>query len=491
MYFTFSQHNRTFQSMGIWTPSTANVTGVAEPEEVRTEMISDGVLRHWRFLLRPAVGFLAADQDPHGAKTVMLSYGYWQRRFGGDRSVIGRTIQVDAQTREIVGVMPRGFRLVDRDFDLLIPLALDRTNQKLAGFGYNGIARLKPGIPLAQADADIARLIPVWMDSWSNGPGTNPHYYERWRITPSFRSLKQQVIGSVDSVLWVVMATVGLVMLIACTNVANLLLVRAESRQQELSIRAALGAGRMRIARELLIESVSLGLLGGVIAIGVAFAGLRLLVAIGPADLPRLSEISLDARSLGFTLAALGSSGIVVRIHPGLEIRPDTSLRNDGRHKPDGQRRPRAAALAQCAGHSPGSHGARSPGQRSAYDSHLRCPAQRRARLCRSPTPADHAHLDSGLAGLRSANGHARSEQHRRQTCCDSGSHFRWVRRRRAHGEHRSQLGRDSRRREKLRRRGAAAQALQLRFARIFQRHGHASGCRTRLHMDGHLRPAA
>jgi predicted permease len=311
MYFTFSQQNRTFQSMGIWTPGTANVTGVAEPEEVRTEMISDGVLETLE--APPVAGrwLSAADQDPHGTKTVVLSYGYWQRRFGGDRSAIGRTIQVDAQTREVVGVMPRGFRLVDRDFDLLIPLALDRTDQKLAGFGYNGIARLKPGIPLTQADADIARLIPVWMDSWSNGPGTNPHYYEIWRITPSFRSLKQQVIGGVDSVLWVVMATVGLVMLIACTNVANLLLVRAESRHQELSIRAALGAGRMRIARELLIESVSLGLLGGVIAIGVAFAGLRLLVAIGPTDLPRLSELSLDARSLGFTLALSVLSGLL------------------------------------------------------------------------------------------------------------------------------------------------------------------------------------
>ncbi|MGA7752876.1 MAG: ABC transporter permease, partial [Candidatus Sulfotelmatobacter sp.] len=260
-----------------------------------------------------AVGrwFGQADQDPHGGKTVMLSYGYWQRRFGGDRSVIGRIIQVDSQNREIVGVMPRGFRMVDRDFDLLVPLALDRSNQKLAGFGYSGIARLKPGVQLAQADADIARLIPVWMDSYSNGPGTNPHYYERWRIAPGFRSLKQQVIGSIGGVLWVVMATVGLVMLIVCTNVANLLLVRAESRHQELSIRAALGAGRMRIARELLIESVSLGILGGVIAVGVAFAGLRLLLAIGPADLPRLSEISLDVRSLGFTLALSVLSGLL------------------------------------------------------------------------------------------------------------------------------------------------------------------------------------
>jgi predicted permease len=311
MYFTFSEQNRTFQSMGIWTPSTASVTGVGEPEEVRSEMISDGVLQTLN--VPPAVGrWLApSDQDPHGGKTVALSYGYWQRRFGGDRSVIGRAIQVDAETREIVGVMPRGFRLVDRDFDLLVPLALDRATQKLAGFGYYGIARLKPGIQLAQADADIARLIPVWMDAFSNGPGTNPHYYERWRITPGFRALKQQVIGSIGGVLWVIMATVGLVMLIACTNVANLLLVRAESRHQELSIRAALGAGRMRIARELLIESVSLGLLGGVIAIGVAIAGLRLLVAIGPADLPRLNEVSLDARSLGFTVALSVLSGLL------------------------------------------------------------------------------------------------------------------------------------------------------------------------------------
>ena len=309
MYYTFSEQNRTFQSMGIWTPSNASVTGVGEPEQVRTEMISDGVLETLDVPSAAGRWFAPADQDPHGGKTVMLSYGYWLRRFGEDRSVIGRVIQVDAQSREIVGVMPRGFRLVDRDFDLLVPLALDRANQKLAGFGYYGIARLKPGIGLAQGDADIARLIPVWMDSWSNGPGTNPHYYETWRITPGFRSLKQQVIGSIGGVLWVVMATVGLVMLIVCTNVANLLLVRAESRHQELSIRAALGASRMRIARALLIESVALGVLGSVIAVGVAVAGLRLLVAIGPADLPRLSEISLDARTLGFTLALSVLSG--------------------------------------------------------------------------------------------------------------------------------------------------------------------------------------
>jgi predicted permease len=301
MYITFSEHNQTFQSMGIWTSGRANVTAVAQPEEVRTELISDGLLE--TLAVPPSLGrwFSAADQDPRGGKAVMLSYGYWKRRFGGDPGVIGRTLHVDAQPREIVGVMPRGFRMVDQDFDLLIPMAVDRVHQKLAGFGYGGIARLKSGVSLAQGNADIARLVPVWIDSWSNGPGTNPHYYDIWRITPNFRSLKQLVVGNIGSMLWVVLGTVAVVLLIACTNIANLLLVRADSRQQELAIRAALGADRGRIARQLLVESVVISLAGGTLAVAVTDTALRLLVAVGPAGLPRLSEISLDASSLVFT----------------------------------------------------------------------------------------------------------------------------------------------------------------------------------------------
>ena len=319
MYFTFAEHNRTLESMGVWTAQNANVTGVAEPEEVHTALVSSGILD--TLDVPPLLGrwFSRADQDPRGSRTVMLSYGYWQRRFGGDRSVVGRTIQVDAQTREIVGVMPRGFQMAGQDFDLLLPLAFDRTNQKLAPFGYDGIARLRPGVTLAEADADIAHLIPVWMDSWSNGPGTNSHYYKVWRIAPNFRSLKHQVLGNVDQILWIVMATIGLVMLIACINIANLLLVRAEMRQQELSIRAALGAGRARIARELLLESVVLGMMGGVLAVGVAFEGLQLLAAIGPANLPRITEISLDARSFAFTFLLAVFSGLLFGAIPALK----------------------------------------------------------------------------------------------------------------------------------------------------------------------------
>ncbi len=310
MYFTFREHNRTFDSLGVWGTGTANVTGFAQPEEVQMGMVSDGVLQ--ALAAPPAAGRLlsSADQDPHGAKTVMLSYGFWQRRFGGQSSAIGGGIVIDGQTREIVGVMPRGFRLIDQEFDVLAPLAFDRGQLKLSPFWLQGVGRLKTGVTAREADADLSRLIPVWMDSYSNGPGTNPHWYEHWKITPALHSLKQDVVGDVSSVLWVVMGTIGVVLLIACSNIANLLLVRADARQQELSIRAALGAGRGRIARELLTESVLLGLVGGGLGIGVAGAGLRLLASIGPANLPRLSEISLDVRSLAFTLILSLISGL-------------------------------------------------------------------------------------------------------------------------------------------------------------------------------------
>ena len=319
MYLTFSEHNRTFQSMGVWLPGTSNVTGLAQPEEVHTALVSGGVLE--ALGVEPAAGrwLNAADQDPHGSKAAMLNYGYWQRRFGGDKNVVGRIIEVDSLPRLVVGVMPRGFRIVNYDFDVMVPLAFDPHHQIEAGFAYHGIARLKPGVPIATADADVTRLLNVWMDSWSNGPGNDPHFYLTWKIVPGLRPLKDEVVGNVGSVLWVVMGTIGVVMLIVCTNVANLLLVRADARRQELAIRSALGAGRARIARELLTESLTLGLIGGAAGVGVAYAGLRLLVAIGPANLPRLSEIRLDAFSLAFTLALSVLSGLVFGSIPALK----------------------------------------------------------------------------------------------------------------------------------------------------------------------------
>ena len=357
LYFTYSEHNRTFQALGVWTPASANVTGLAEPEEVRVVAVSDGVLQ--ALAVPPTLGrwFSAADQIPGAplpggfsgtSATAILSYGYWQRRFGGDRSAIGRNITVDSLPREIVGVMPQGFRIVNADFDLIAPLAFVRNNLPMAGFGFQGIARLKPGIAIAQANADLARLLPVWMDSWSNGPGTDSHFYENWRITPAIRPLKQEVVGGVSDVLWVVMATIGLVMLIACANVTNLLLVRAEVRRQELALRSALGAGTARIIGALLVESVTLGLLGGVLAIGVADGGLRLLAAIGPANLPRLGEISIDPRALGFTLLLSLLSGLFFGLIPALKYAGpgiSAALRSAGRSASVSRERHRARSL--------------------------------------------------------------------------------------------------------------------------------------------------
>ncbi len=322
MYLTFAAHNRSFQSMGVWLPGTASITGIAQPEQVNTALITDGVLQTLDVPAAAGQWLTAADQTPRGAQRVMLGYGYWQRRFGGDPGVVGRTISVDSQPRVIAGVMPRGFKVVSYDFDLLVPLAFDPVKESLAGFAFHGIGRLQPGVTISQADADVARLLNVWMDSWTNGPGTDSHWYLKWKITPAFQPLKEQVVGSVGDVLWVVMATIGVVMLIACTNVANLLLVRADGRQQELAVRSALGAGRWRIARELLLESVTLGLLGGAAGVGVAYVGLRLLIAIGPENLPRLSEISLDGQSLAFTLILSVLSGLLFGSIPVLRYAP-------------------------------------------------------------------------------------------------------------------------------------------------------------------------
>ena len=268
MYFTYSEQNQTFQSLGIWTTGNANVTGLAEPQQVRTVFVSNGVLQALNVSPEAYRLLLADDFTPHGASnpfgaafstTVILSHAYWQRHFGGDRSAIGRTLTIDARPYEIVGVMPPEFRVVNAEADLIIPMAFDRGKTVLAGFAFRGIGRLKPGVTIAQANADLARLLPVWRDSWTNGRVGDGMIYESWKIAPALRPLKQEVVGNVSDVLWVVMATLGLVMLIACANVTNLMLVRAEVRQQELALERRSARAVGRIVRALMVESVLLG----------------------------------------------------------------------------------------------------------------------------------------------------------------------------------------------------------------------------------------
>jgi predicted permease len=340
MYFTFAEQSRSFEALGVWIPRPVTVTGLAEPEQVFACMVSDGMLQ--ALGVEPELGrpLLAADQVPGSNEVALLTHGYWQRRFGGDRTVIGRKILVDARPREIAGVLPAGFRIADKPADLVLPLRLDRSRATLAGFGLYSIARLKPGVTIEQANADIGRLIPVWMRSWPSLEGSKPGdalaetVYRSWRIGPALRPLRESVVGNVRSVLWVVMGTLGLVMLIACANVANLLLVRMEARQQELAVRAALGAGWGRIVRQLLIESLVLCGVGGVLGLGIASTALRLLVEHGPSNLPRLSEVGVDARALAFTVVVSVVSGLLFGLIPALRYagpRASYGLRDGGR----------------------------------------------------------------------------------------------------------------------------------------------------------------
>lgn len=345
MYFTYAEQNQTFKAFGVWGTGTASITELGEPEQVRTVLVSDGSLQ--ALGVPPILGrwFSGADQNPGGPATVMLSYGYWQRRFGEDRSVIGRTITVDSRPRVIVGVMPKAFRFVDADCELIVPFAFDRSRLRLPGFGLQGVARLKPGVGIRAAEADIARLIPIWMNSWPAAPGVNPRIYERLRLAPALRPLKQDVIGNVGSVLWVLMGTIGVVMLIASANVANLSLVRAEARQQEFAVRTALGAGWGRIVRALLSESILLAFIGGGLGLVLAYAGLQALVRLGPGSLPRLHEISIDGRALAFTAGVSLLSGILVGLVPGWRYagsRISVALRGGGRTVSQSRERHRA-----------------------------------------------------------------------------------------------------------------------------------------------------
>ena len=323
MYLTYREHNQTLQEFGVWHTEAANVTGLGEPEEVRTLVVTHGTLP--AVGVAPALGrtFSPADDTPGTTETVILSHGYWQRRFGGDPTAIGRTITIHSRPREVIGVMPQGFRFLSADPEVILPQRFDGDQLKPNDVHmYVGIGRLKPGVSLQQANADVRRMLPIWIAQY----GTNGPTLQAARFEPALRPVKEDVVGDVGSVLWVLMGSIGIVLLIACANVANLLLVRAEGRQQELTIRAALGAGWGRIARHLLVESVALGVLGGACGLALAYGGLRLLAAMAPPNLPRLAEISIDPVVLAFTLATSLLSGLVFGFIPVLKyVRPTTS----------------------------------------------------------------------------------------------------------------------------------------------------------------------
>jgi predicted permease len=347
IYFIDREQNTTFEDIGAYTGDSLNVTGAGKPEHVQGLDVTDGVLPILG--VTPVVGrlFNRRDDSAGAPQTVVLSYGYWQRKFGGAPSVIGRSITVDGKPREIIGVLSQGFRFLDQPDDtaLFLPFQWDRNKTKLGNFSQNALARLKPGVTLEQAGTDMSRLLPVVLRSFPAPEGFSSSMFEKARISPNLRPLKQDVVGNVGNVLWVLMGSIVLVLLVACANVANLLLVRVEGRRQELAIRSALGAGWGRIAGELLFESVVLGFAGSLLGLVLAYGGLRLLVAVAPTGLPRVHEIGIDIPVLLFTLALSLFTSLLIGFIPVLKYAGATAtsgLREGGRALSQSRERHRA-----------------------------------------------------------------------------------------------------------------------------------------------------
>jgi predicted permease len=304
MYAACKESARVFESFGVWTPGGATVTGRGDPEQLATITVTQGVLPTLGVPAYIGRWFSDEDDTPGSPETVILSYGYWQRKFGGDRDVVGRTVAIDFVPHRVIGVMPRSFRFVNFAPDMLLPQRFLKTPVGPDELSHPGIARLKPGVTIAAANQDLARVWKIWAETAGATKAL-----DAFHITPNLRPLKKEVVGDVGSVLSVLMGALGLVLLLVCANVANLVLVRAQSRQHEFAVRAALGAGWGRIARDLLVESLTLGVLGGGLGVVLAYGGLRVLVGQGPDTLPRLQEISLDGTALAFALAcSLGTS---------------------------------------------------------------------------------------------------------------------------------------------------------------------------------------
>jgi predicted permease len=345
MHFTLVDEARSFEEVGMWDDEGVAVTGVGEPELVDGMMVTERVLPMLGVEAQLGRIFSAEDDTPGAPRTLLLSHAYWQRRFGGDPRVLGRTLQVDGESFEIIGVLPADFRFLDRSPDLYYTGRFDRAKVILGQWNYPALARLRPAVSPEAAAAEIARLIPVAAERHPGG--LTASMLEEARFTPKVHPLREEVVGDVGGVLWVLFGTVALVLVIACANVANLFLVRTEARQRETSLRRALGAGRSRLALHFLGESVLLGLLGGAVGLAFAAGGIRLLRQLGPRHLPRLEEIAIDGEALLFTLALSVLAGLAFGLVPLLRLGGgdlSRSLQDGGRGSSVGRERHRLRA---------------------------------------------------------------------------------------------------------------------------------------------------
>ncbi|MEM7352034.1 MAG: ABC transporter permease, partial [Acidobacteriota bacterium] len=296
--FDLQARNRSFEALAISRSLRVTVRGDGAPELFSGAMISAQFFDVFR--VQPAHGraFTPAEDEPGAPRVAVLGHDLWQRRWGGDSGILGQTVTLGRTAFEVVGIMPEDFRppeaLGQRNAEVWIPLALldeATRNDRINHFLY-GVGRLRPGVSLATAQADLTALSARAAEEY-------PELDE-----PGFGlvSLHRETVGRIDQTLLPLFGAVGLLLLIACTNVANLLLIRASARGREMALRTAIGASRNRIVRQLLTESLVLGLLGGGFGVAIALAGVRSFVALSPSNIPRLTEVGVDANVLAFAV---------------------------------------------------------------------------------------------------------------------------------------------------------------------------------------------
>jgi predicted permease len=327
LYLHYRDRARAFQALAAYTDEAPTLTGSGEPEQlatIRSTPSLGAVLR-----VPPALGrwFTEQEGSPGAAPAVVLSHGLWVRRFASDASILGRAITLDGVATTVVGVMPQSFAFPAPGVDAWTVQPISRA----AGFGiwdYDAVARLRDGVTPADARAELIGLAGSVIDAF---PG-DPLARAQMEAKPIFivRSLKEATIGTIARALWILLAAVALVLLIACANVANLFLVRFEARQREVAVRRALGSGRRGIAAYFLSESALLVLAGGIVGVALAFAAVRLLVAIGPPNLPRLAEIRVDGVAIAFTVVLTLLTALAFGIIPLLQGAPLATMLHEG-----------------------------------------------------------------------------------------------------------------------------------------------------------------